>query len=678
MADLLHAAFGRMLEASLHGGVMALLVLSAQCILGSRLSPRWRCAIWGLVFLRLTLPALPATSWSVMNLTPAHPAPAETVETITFGVITSTTAPLMTQTPGTAAPPANRRSILPQVWLLVAALLIARHAVASVRLARRIRKLPRTVAEGLPIVETDLVAGPALFGIFRPVLLLPPSLKAELSDTELRFIMQHEMAHLRRHDVLVGWVTSIITAIHWFNPVIWLASAQFRAERELACDASVLAKAQATERAVYGETILKLLERFPRAVIGNPSTVGLIGSRRAVRRRIAAVAAFAPRRSIFCALLGLIAFIIVGCGAFSGDSGKVIPSKSLPNLAIEGTVTHVYDVSDVIIEVTDFGNAPELGVELPVVRSSSQRPTTRSSATQQENSNRDQKMQELIKRIMDEVDPPSWRARSGTVGAMTAHGSELIITQTQANLEAIQLLLQELRGTRDVQVTVEVRFITGAAFKQLEKMGGGKHWQTVKGVQFWPGYLNDGEVKSLLRSVQASRDSTLITAPRITLFNGQRAYVLVSRQTAFVGDLKPSTTQPGEYEPVIGVAHSGVLLDCQASVSADQKNVAMTLRPQLSTLLDLVPEPWPGTPAGKTLTIQVPYMAITKLETTTSIPNDQTALFRLRAKLQPAASTQLTPEPVLMMIRPKIVIAKEGEQPLPKVGSRPVTQPAKR
>jgi len=73
------------------------------------------------------------------------------------------------------------------------------------------------------------------------------------------------------------------------------------------------------------------------------------------------------------------------------------------------------------------------------------------------------------------------------------------------------------------------------AFKKLEEISKGNHWLITRDLQSWPAYLNERDARSILQATQASRESTMITAPRLTLFNGQRAYVLVSRQTPFIG-----------------------------------------------------------------------------------------------------------------------------------------------
>src|SRR5258708_26996459 len=89
----------------------------------------------------------------------------------------------------------------------------------------------------IPLVECQELKSPALYGFFRPRLLLPEGMADTFSASELKYIFLHELAHIKRLDMAVNWLMTALQILHWFNPAIWLAFARLRADRELACDA---------------------------------------------------------------------------------------------------------------------------------------------------------------------------------------------------------------------------------------------------------------------------------------------------------------------------------------------------------------------------------------------------------------------------------------------------------
>ena len=207
----------------------------------------------------------------------------------------------------------------------------------------------------------------------------------------------------------------------------------------------------------------------------------------------------------------------------------------------------------------------------------------------------------------------------------------------------------------------------------------------------------------LLRATQASQQTTLVTAPRLTLFNGQRAFVVVSRQTAYVSDLEPVVAQNAvAFNPRISIVESGVLLDVQATVSSDRKYVTLTLRPQLQTLIDLLPFTFQSSstanvttqPVGGVIigsggtnaasgTIQQPIVQRTQINTTVSVPDGGTLLLggqTLAGEIEREAgvpvlskipflkrlftnrSMSKDEQVLLILVKPTIVIQREQEQ----------------
>jgi bla regulator protein BlaR1 len=99
---------------------------------------------------------------------------------------------------------------------------------------------------------------PAVFGVFRPVLMLPAGIASKLDDAQLRAILAHELCHVRRRDNLAASLHMIVEAMFWFHPLVWWIGARLVEERERACDEEVLR--MGSEPAAYAGGILQVCE----------------------------------------------------------------------------------------------------------------------------------------------------------------------------------------------------------------------------------------------------------------------------------------------------------------------------------------------------------------------------------------------------------------------------------
>ena len=148
-------------------------------------------------------------------------------------------------------------------------------------------------------------------------------------------------------------------------------------------------------------------------------------------------------------------------------------------------------------------------------------------------------------------------------------------------------------------------------------------------------FLDNIQVDFLIRATQADSRSTVLTAPRLVLFNGQRSWVAVTIQQNYVSQLQPVVaTGAVAQAPQIGVIDSGASLDVEATVTADKRYVSMTLRPGITRLLDLQTIPFSGGGAGGGFGggpalqafLQLPTLSSQRIQTTVSVPDGGTLL----------------------------------------------------
>ncbi len=124
---------------------------------------------------------------------------------------------------------------------------------------------------------------PGVFGIFRPVLLLPEGISDRLSSAQLDAILAHELCHVRRHDNLTAAIHMIVQATFWFHPVVWWLGMRLTDERERACDEEVLHLGN--EPRAYAEGILNVCKLYVESQLACVS--GVTGSN--LKRRIEAI-----------------------------------------------------------------------------------------------------------------------------------------------------------------------------------------------------------------------------------------------------------------------------------------------------------------------------------------------------------------------------------------------------
>jgi len=109
----------------------------------------------------------------------------------------------------------------------------------------------------IKLVRSPNVSGPLAFGIFDRVIAVPSNFDRLYADHERRLALDHELAHHRSGDLVANFFAFVLLCLQWFNPLAWVAHAAFRFDQEAACDARVLDKVKADDRADYGRAIAK-------------------------------------------------------------------------------------------------------------------------------------------------------------------------------------------------------------------------------------------------------------------------------------------------------------------------------------------------------------------------------------------------------------------------------------
>ena len=183
----------------------------------------------------------------------------------------------------------------------------------------------------------------------------------------------------------------------------------------------------------------------------------------------------------------------------------------------------------------------------------------------------------------------------------------------------------------------------------------------------------------------AGHSSSVLTAPRVVVFNGQGAWVAVTIQQNFVSTLLPVVAQQAAaQQPIIGTIDAGAVLNViQATVTADRRYVMMTLNPGVTRLLDLQTFPFGGGSFSTPAFVQVPTLSSLRVQTAVTIPDGGTLLIggqKLASDTEVEAGVPILSkipilrrayssrtmvkdeQTLLILIKPKILIQTEQEE----------------
>ena len=277
-------------QSTVLAGLVCLLIVSLR-----RATPSFRFWLWMLVplrllimpFLMVSLPLLPA---EVVDEIPDNSAVVRAVEPEstpteidTTPAVTDTTAKTDTTTPvraATAQPAAGGPTIwtwlmaawilgvlfflvrLVRGWLTIRRIVVGTTLVMDPKILTvvgdmskhlRLRPVPQ-------VLVTEENVSPFVFGLFRKFVVLPVTLTRDISDEELKAVLAHEFAHLRRWDPITGLLLALCEVFYFFHPVHYLAKTRLMFERETACDDCVIGLGGAG-KGLYARSLVSTADR---------------------------------------------------------------------------------------------------------------------------------------------------------------------------------------------------------------------------------------------------------------------------------------------------------------------------------------------------------------------------------------------------------------------------------
>jgi bla regulator protein blaR1 len=167
------------------------------------------------------------------------------------------------------------QTVLVAVWLSGCLMLLFRWMLQWVTIRRVVRDATPLILDApVPVRSSAVMMEPGIFGIYRPVLLLPEGIMERLEPAQLRAILAHELCHVRRRDNLAAAIHMAVESLFWFHPLIWWIGARMVEERERACDEEVVRLGSEPE--AYAEGILNVCKYCLESPL--PCVAGVTGS----------------------------------------------------------------------------------------------------------------------------------------------------------------------------------------------------------------------------------------------------------------------------------------------------------------------------------------------------------------------------------------------------------------
>lgn len=295
---------------------LALFYMAVTPLLAKHYSVTGRYYTWLVIVLGLIIPFRPQTGNAVVRVhVPVHPA-APVIRTGT-GIPEAMPVDYLPST----LPHMTGWQITAVIWMMGMIAFLVYHMIRHYRFLKLAARWSEDVTDNRTLtLLQNLKAGmglsrpmglkvcgsigtPMMVGFISPRILLP---KADFSEDELCFILKHELIHYRRGDLWYKCLVLAATAVHWFNPIVYMMAKVIDIQCELSCDKEVIRSADPDVRQYYSETIIGVV-RYQSGQRTALST-NFYGSRQSLKERIVSIMDMSKKKSgiaVLCAALVL-------------------------------------------------------------------------------------------------------------------------------------------------------------------------------------------------------------------------------------------------------------------------------------------------------------------------------------------------------------------------------------
>ncbi|WP_066504152.1 M56 family metallopeptidase [Abyssisolibacter fermentans] len=372
-----------LLDTSIKASVIIIVIISFKFILKDRIGANLNYNIWFLLLAKLIIPFAPKTSFSIYNLLHILYSNISAIGDIvqnnshnTVELINSNITELDINRFGFNFNEINSINLtnlcfkLVCIWGLVAIGIVLFAIVNDVIFRKNLNKCSilkdrniiatynaclekMHINRDIPIIMTDMISTPAIYGVIRPKILLPLNITELLDENELKYVFLHELSHYKRKDVVVFCLVTICKALNWFNPIVWFGLNSMKFDCEIACDALVLSYIKNDELIEYGNTILNLLKKVNNKVVKPLGVVGMLGYKSNLKRRIIMITKF-KKRTFKIVTISIVTVCLMGGMLLTNAKGET--NFSISQLKGENVKNEMlWPIPNKYIVINDYG-----------------------------------------------------------------------------------------------------------------------------------------------------------------------------------------------------------------------------------------------------------------------------------------------------------------------------------
>jgi beta-lactamase regulating signal transducer with metallopeptidase domain len=482
-------------------------------------------------------------------------------------------------------------------WLVGTLGLLIRATVQYLRFAIRLHSSPETTDQATidkvlracdatgcrrrpTLKEVDDLTVPAVFGVLRHTVCLPAGTVNELSPEEFRWVLKHEIAHITRRDSLLLSIALLVRACHWFNLLAWLAVSRLRNHMEQAADDTAMRSESPQSLIDYG----RLLLTYSAGPAGarQSATMGLlfVSGKKRLQQRIE-VLDLNKRRNHWIAKSTAIALLVLV--AMTG-----LTDAATPNIEPQPHIPLWHQI-DAPLENVSFGSVSPPGLQ--------EADSPKTEATYD--------VKGALRKLTETLPEPSMDAETyvtsffkyrpaNVADDFSLADGKLTVTQTAEAHRNTKSMLHAWERSGAWQVSLECRVIvadlniardfdwdlsgivTASDGKQQDveisripdldaaadfPLSAASSSQTAVGLQTQDRSLcvrpiagmkiSEFQCRLLMNRAQRDPRTNILLAPKVTLFNGQRAWIADEAQRPFVTGVRPLSDDNEELQPVI-------------------------------------------------------------------------------------------------------------------------------